>query len=592
MVGVPCALLELDFRPMKCPLVVLPCFSAIIVLASGQAVPAQSTTRLSVTAAGAQVVGHSEVPSLSYTGRFVAFDSQAPGLVPADANTLRDVFVRDRYAGTTAGAIVRVSVSSAGVAGNGASDFPVLSADGRYVAFRSAASNLDPADIEPFQDIYVHDRQLGTTTLASKNSGGVDGGIGAGTSPAISADGRYIAFQSDATNLVADDTNAKTDIFVHDRITGATSRVSLMNVPPPPPNKNQATGHNYNPSISGDGRFVVFQSEAGNLVTGDANSASDIFVRDVLLASTTLVSRSTAGVQGNGNSSVPCISADGSFIAYESTADNLVAGDTNGQADIFVTDRVTGATERASVSSAGVQGNIFSREADLSADGRFVAFHSGATTLVAGDTNGSTDIFVRDRQTGTTTRMSLSTGGAQGDSTSQLPAVSGDGKLVAWESSATNLVPGDTNNRSDIFLRDPQGCTSGGAWVGYGAGLAGAGGIVPGLFGESCPLPGAVVTLRLDSIVGGTTGALFLGLASGAAPFKGGTFHVGALFLTLNLPVGGAPGVPGAGTLSLPAALPANPALSGLNLYLQGAFIDAAAVQQVSLTQGLQLTIG
>jgi Tol biopolymer transport system component len=553
---------------------------------------AQSTARLSVTAAGAQVVGNSEVPTLSHTGRFVAFDSDAPGLVPSDASNMRDVFVRDRYAGTTPGALVRVSVNSAGVAANGASDFPVLSADGRFVAFRSAGFNLDPADTEVFQDIYVHDRQLGTTTLMSKNSFGVDGGGGPCGSPAISADGRYVAFESDSIHLVDDDSNGMTDIFVHDRISGTTWRVNLMNVSPPPPDVNQATSHSANPSISGDGRFVVFQSQAGNLVTGDLGGHWDIFLRDRLLASTTLISRSTAGVQADDNSGVPFISADGAFIAYESSATNLVAGDTNNQADIFVFDRVAGTTERVSVSSAGVQGNVFSREADLSADGRYVVFHSGATTLVAGDTNSTTDVFLRDRVAGTTVRMSLSTGGAQGDKGSQIPAISGDGKLVAFESPAANLVPGDTNNRSDIFLRDPQGCAGGGGWTGYGAGLAGEGGIVPSLFGESCPLPGATVMLHLDGIVGGAPGALFVGLASASVPFKGGSFHVGAMFLTLGFTVGGSSGVAGAGALDLPAALPADPALSGLSIFLQAGFSDAAAVQDVSLTQGLQMTIG
>jgi len=553
------------------------------------AVPGQATTRVSVTAAGAEVFGgNSERAALSQTGRFVAFESNAPGLVPGDTGSSLDTFLRDRALGT----LVRVSVSSAGVPGDGPSDEASVSPDGRFVAFRSSSLNLDAVDTDGAYDIFLRDTLLGTTELMSKHSDGSAVSAGNSAYPALSDDGVWVAFESDNIHLVDDDTNAQTDVFVHNRLTGQTARVSLMSVPPPPPDKPQATGPCYSATISGDGRLVGFAADAGNLVAGDLNGVRDIFVRDRLLNTTTRMSVSSAGVAGDGHSTFPVLSADGSTIAFESVATNLVAGDTNGARDIFVHDLATGLTERVSVSSAGVQGNSFSNTAGLSSDGRYVSFFSSATTLVAGDSNGVGDVFVHDRVTHVTTRASLSTGGAQADNQSQGPAISNDGRVIAWESKATNLVPGDTNDRVDIFVRDPDGCTGSGGWTAFGAGLPGAGGHVPGLFGTGCPLPGATVLLHLDQIVGGTTGVLFLGFASGAGPFKGGTFHAGALFLALTLPIGGASGAPGAGALALPAALPANAALSGLSIFLQGAFHDAAAVQSVSLTQGLQLTIG
>lgn len=557
---------------------------ALLVLALAAASAAQQTTRVSVSDAGLQVVGNSESPALSAAGRFVAFYSQAPGLVPADANTLDDVFVRDRLLGTT----TRVSVTTAGVAGNGDSDFPDISADGRYVAFRSSATNLDPDEANNSQDVFVHDRLLGTTTLASRFSNGGGAPFGISSYPSISADGRYVAFESTAT-LDPADNNGKTDIYLHDLALGLTERASVNNVAYP---NDDLSGSSFGASVSGDGRFVAFASDAANAVAGDTNNRRDVFVRDRLVGGTSRVSVATGGAQAGDSSDNPCISPDGTWVAFDSLASNLVAGDTNGQRDVFLHNRLTGETTRVSVDSAGVQANFPSSQAAVSDDGRFVTFKSDASNLVPGDTNGGSDVFRHDRLTGQTVRISVPTGGAQADEASGEPAISADGALVAFDSTAADLVPGDTNDRRDVFVHDGAGCVAGGAWIGYGAGLAGTGGHVPALSGSSCPLPGAAFTLHVDGVVGGASGALFVGLASLAAPFKGGTFHVGALVLQVTVPVGGAPGVAGVGTLDLPAALPADPALSGASLFLQGAWVDAGAVQGVSLTQGLELEIG
>jgi Tol biopolymer transport system component len=568
---------------MKPTLLLLP---ALLLAAAPLA--AQSTTRASVSGTGAQVTGKSEASVLSATGRFVAFYSRATLLVPDDTNNRDDVFVRDLALGT----IERVSVSTAGDPGNSHSDFPSISADGRYVAFRSQASNLDPGDVDPTHDIFVRDRQLGTTTLVSKNSAGVATSFGASMYPSISANGRYIAFQSESKDLVEDDTNGVSDVFVHDQFGGSTLRVSLMNVSPPPPNKNQATGPSYQASISGDGRYVAFASDAGNLLTTDTNGKRDVFVRDTVMGGTFRVNLGPAGVQADDHCESPRISADGEVVVFQSSATNLVAGDTNGFSDIFAHVIASGATERVSVSTAGVQGNQFSNYADVSNDGRYVAFTSVANTLVVGDTNATSDVFLHDRVTHVTTRASISSGGAQADLGCLGAAVAGDGSAVAWESPATNLVPGDTNGHYDIFVRDAGGCSGAGGWLGYGAGLAGAGGFVPVLFGDGCPTPGALVTLHLEQVVGGASGTLFVGLGPAALPFKGGSLLVSPIVLQALLGVGGAPGAAGAGGLVLPALIPANPLLSGTSLFLQAGFADGAAVQDVSLTQGLQLTIG
>lgn len=559
-----------------------------LLLAASPLAAAQATTRASVSGTGAQVAGHSEAAVLSSTGRFVAFYSRATLLVPDDTNNIDDVFVRDLALGT----IERVSLSTAGVAGNGHSDFPSISADGRYVAFRSAAFNFDPADVDPTQDIYVRDRQLGTTTLVSKDSLGVAAPFGASSYPAISANGRFVAFESLSKDLVESDTNGVSDVFLHDRLTGSTSRVSLMNVTPPPPDKNQATAASFQATISGDGRYVAFSSDAGNLIPTDTNSKRDIYVRDTLVGGTFRVGLGPAGVEGNDHSVTPEFSADGTVIVFNSSATNLVAGDTNGQSDVFACVLATGVTERVSVSTAGVQGNQFSHYPDVSDDGRYVAFESGSNTLITGDTNSERDIFVHDRQTHVTTRASISTGGVQADTGCVTAAIAGDGSVVAWDTEATTLGPGDTNDALDVYVRDAGGCSGAGGWLGYGAGLAGKGGLVPVLYGDGCPTPGALVTLHVEQVVGGASGTLFVGLGPAALPFKGGSLLVAPIVLQALIGVGGTAGVAGAGSLTLPALLPPNPLLSGTSLFLQAGFADAAAVHDVSLTQGLKLTIG
>jgi archaellum component FlaF (FlaF/FlaG flagellin family) len=405
---------------------------------------AASTERVSVASDGSQGNGDSERTAISADGRYVGFDSSASNLVPGDTNAVSDTFVRDRKTGTTR----RVSVSGFSQQGNGDSYGPSLSADGRYVAFRSHASNLIPGDSNGVDDDFVSDRQGGTIERVSVDSSGVQAdGPSAGTS--ISADGRYVAFLSLASNLVPGDTNRDWDVFVHDMKTGTTKLVSVAG-----DGTTTGNGDCDYPQISADGRYVAFRSEASNLVAGDSNGAADIFIRDLQTGITKRISVNGAGAQANGQSWGATISGDGRYIAFRSAATNLVSGDTNGVSDVFVHDAQSGATERVSVASDGSEGNGDSYGPSISDDGRYVAYRSAASNLVPGDSNSRDDIFRYDRQAATTERVSLASSGAQANGNSYAPFTNADGRFVVFWSGASNLVIGDTNGSHDGFLRD------------------------------------------------------------------------------------------------------------------------------------------
>jgi hypothetical protein len=273
--------------------------------------------------------------------------------------------------------------------------------------------------------------------------------------PDVSSDGNLVVFQSAASNLVAGDTNGQTDIFLRNMSAGTTTRISVDST------GAEANNFSFQPRISADGRFVVFESAASNLVPGDTNGAWDVFVRDLTANVTTRVSVDSFGVEGNGTSGAPSISADGRYVLFESTASNLVPGDTNGASDVFLHDNFTGVTSRVSVGDVGQQGNGDSLISTISPSGRLVAFSSAANNLVAGDTNGDYDVFVRDLVAGTTTRVSTNSSGGQAiygniDPGSFYPAISGNDRYVAFDSGASNLVAVDVNPWPDVFVKDLQ----------------------------------------------------------------------------------------------------------------------------------------
>jgi Tol biopolymer transport system component len=425
---------------------------------------AAATERVSVSSKGAEGNLPSYPEGISADGRYVVFTSGSADLVPGDTNRRQDAFVHDRKTGTT----VRVSLSSSGRQGKAARDpfggsaAEGMSADGRDILFRSDAANLVARDTNNAEDLFVRDRKTGRTSRVSISSRGRQGN-GGSLSASISANGRYVAFTSDASNLVPGDRNRATDIFVHDRKTGRTGRISVSS------RGREGNSWSDAPTLSADGRYVAFTSAASNLVAGDTNRLPDVFVRDRARGKTRRASLSSRGRQGTGKpgsngSNAPTISADGRYVAFHSDMPNLVPGDTNRTFDIFVNDRVTRKTERVSVNSRGRQANAENLGApSISAHGRYVAFASLATNLVPGDKNDITDAFVRDRKTGRTLLVSLSGSGAQGTDASWpngTPAFSAGNRYLVFASWAGNLVPGDNNGTADAFVRDLRGTLS------------------------------------------------------------------------------------------------------------------------------------
>jgi Tol biopolymer transport system component len=424
------------------------------------------TTRVSVpngpdqAILGTQGDGNSQVPSFSADGRFVAFYSDATNLVPGDTNTCppfttpgqcRDVFVHDRQSGATE----RVSVDSAGAQSNHESLGPRISGDGRFVAFFSRATNLVTGDTNGYRDVFVHDRLTGATTRVSVASDGAQG-EGDSTVRGISGNGRFIVFFS-AAQLVPQDTNTSYDVYLHDRDTAATSLVSRSA-------DGTAVGGN-EPAISVDGRFIAFYSFASNLVPGDTNAKDDVFVHDRLTGTTERVSVTSSEEQANAGSGRPELSADGRFVAFDSEATNLMTGDTNdctppppsqfrSCSDVFVRDRENGTTIPISIGNTGTVGNHNSLAPAISADGRYVAYSSFASNLVTSDTNNNSDVFVRDRLSGITARVSTGVGGAEADHGVSCPQIDPTGRYAASCSNATNLVADDTNAKNDVFVHD------------------------------------------------------------------------------------------------------------------------------------------
>lgn len=404
---------------------------AAIMAVAGPGIVAESamggTERVSVDATGQPIGGWSTAQAVTGDGRYVVFDNQGV------------IYVRDRLLGRTD----RLE----GIAGI----TPVISADGRIVAVQAEGPFLTD---DRFGDVLVVDRLTGATERVRVT---LSGNTPVLAYPTLSGDGRFVAFASIAPNLVLDDRNGVTDVFVHDRRFGSTERVSVDG------GGGEALGtHSSEPAISGDGRLVAFTSDAGNLVVGDTNGADDVFVRDRTTGTTHRVSVGPGGRQANTGARMPAISADGQTVAFVSRATNLVVGDTNQVSDTFVYHRATSTTERVSLSSDGVQANGGSYSPVLTADGRRVAFGGTSynTRLVPNDTNNGADIFVRDLEHGTTERASVGDDGSQMDWTSagvprttSVPAISADGLAVTFTANAVSLVSDGFGGRHHVYLR-------------------------------------------------------------------------------------------------------------------------------------------
>jgi hypothetical protein len=438
--------------------------------------------RLSVGPNGVQASARAVNPASNFDGTVVAWESYASELVPNDDNGLRDVFVRDNNGSRT----VCASLNPSGHVGHGDSGWASVSGDGRYVAFESWADDLVPGDLNGALDIFVRDLQTGTTVRVNVSSTGVPATDSSESHNArLSFDGRYVVFYSSARNLVPDDNNGGTDygwdVFLRDRDVDGngifdetkagrtkTSRVSVSAA------NEEGKGSSFDPAISGNGRYVVFSSRANNLVANDTRHV-DVFLRDVAKNTTERVSvYGTTKEEANGDSGewvgpwfeTNSVSDDGNVVCFSSRATNLATGrpedDVNGGGmDIFVRDRRLSKTEQINVqsdpSAGGIRGNGEGYNATMSANGRFVVWEDWSNNLVDNDINGTGDVLLRDRETGTTTRLSASADWMeQAYGFSENPAISGDGQFVAFFSEAPNLMgPGaDTNEIGDIFERD------------------------------------------------------------------------------------------------------------------------------------------
>jgi Tol biopolymer transport system component len=430
-------------------------------------------------------------PAINADGRFVTFESNAGALTPGDTNGEPDVFLRDRRSGTTE----LVSIGARGEAANGWSGSATISADGRFVAFVSRATNLvaEPAR----SGVFVRDRETGRTEW-----------IADGDSAAISADGRFVAFSSWLDNLVSTDTNGTSDVFVQDRQTGRIERATVAT--------NGASPYELgrSPTISADGRFVGFTVGPQNAehavvrdrvaattetltvsvnvartpvdsgspaISADGQwvlfvTAGQVFERNRTTGATALISATVTGAPANDCCHSPAISADGRVVAFVSPASNLTPGDTNDHSDVFVWDRQTRKMERLeggyppTISGDGrfvAWGySVWDRQTrkleemelgshpKISADGRYIAFHAYPFDMVPGYTSNMVDLLLRDRQTGKVELVSVTPDGAPANGDSRHASISADGRFVAFQSEANNLVAGDVNELTDTFVRD------------------------------------------------------------------------------------------------------------------------------------------
>ena len=378
---------------------------------------------------------------ISADGMCVAFASDARNLLPGDENKGHDIFVYNR----TSGAVELASVASDGTQGNGDVGFGLdISGDGRYVVFESEATNLVPGDTNETMDVFLRDRQTKQTKCVSVASDGTQAN-GESESLAISEDGRYVTFASAASNLIAGDTNDRRDVFPHDLRTGKTERISIST------DEGEGHGESWAGGVSADGRYVTFWSSASDLVAGDTNEVEDVFARDRVKGKTTRVSVTSRGEEGNGRSIAADITPDGRYVLFTSTASNLAPGDADDTEDVFVHDLRTGATECVSMASDGSVGDQHSGGGSLSADGRFVAFSSLARNLTDDTPKGdewfrSSGMFLHDRRTRRTERIS----GASDELRAQIgfpygnsdhASVSADGRYVGYYTALTNHYP-------------------------------------------------------------------------------------------------------------------------------------------------------
>ncbi|MBZ0294078.1 MAG: CSLREA domain-containing protein, partial [Anaerolineae bacterium] len=402
--------------------------------------PQAMIIRASVRSDGEVANGRSYDPAISANGRYVAYVSEAPNMDVGADNGRSDIFLYDKQTCLT----TPLSIGYDNISmGNGPSMQPFISTDGRYIVFASAATNL----IENFSggggwQIFVRDMQTNTITLVSKAPDGSPGDHQS-RHPSISADGRYIAYQSEATNLTGTSDTSIYDIFLYDQLTDQTIRVSQQ------PDGSLPWGTSQYPEISTDGHYITYSSMANNIVADDT-APDDIFVYDRLTNQTRRVSEGSTGTPSNSSSFRPTISADGRYVAFQSMATSFGSG-ISGSYNIWVKDLVTNQLTQLSLAPDGGQAGGSSEYPSMSDDGRYVVYQSTSPALVYGDNNNERDVFLRDVVAGTTLRLSFSIEGGNTNGFSGSPVISSDGNFVAFRSAASNIIPNDTTTE-DIFL--------------------------------------------------------------------------------------------------------------------------------------------
>jgi hypothetical protein len=384
--------------------------------------------------------------SFSSDGRYIAFYSEASNLVPNDSNGRSDVFVRDQQTG----AIELISTNSAGEQGNSLSYVPDISRDGRFASFESGASNLVPG-ASAFIHVYLRDRQTGITTLVGADSPTI---IAAGQSEsALSGDGRYVVF---AAGVRGPNFELRNDCYVFDAETNVTQPLYTRSFGP-----DSTTFYCDSTSISEDGRFIAFRSDAPNIVSGDTNGREDIFLTDRLSGTTERVNLRATGEQ-SASTTFPgtSLSDDGRFVTFHAVARDFIPTDSGVfSVSVLVKDRATSGLARASIAVSGAAPNDSSLASSMSGDGRFVAFMSRATNLVAGDSNNAADVFIRDLQAGVTARVSVAADGTQANGATYSGSLDKSGKFIALTSEATNMVSGDSNGAFEVFVKDASDLT-------------------------------------------------------------------------------------------------------------------------------------
>lgn len=417
---------------------------------------AQTTTRISVAGLNGQSDGDCPQASMSANGRFVVFTSKAPSLLNITTGTLTaatymQVFKRDTVTNTT----TIVSLDPSGALANGDCTNPRISPDGTYVTFTSYAFNLVAGDGNGQRDVFIRNTNNGTNSIVSLTNGGLPSN-GTSDSGSMSGDGNLVVFRSEATNLVSGASGSQ--VYIRNISSGTTELVSKGDT------IFGAPGNDYSgvqPSITPDGRYVGFSSKASNLVAGDTNGYYDVFVRDMALQTNRRISLTIGGNQGFGDSHSCAISDNGQFVAFASRIP-FVTGDSNGLADVFLRDFGANTLTRVSVDASAKQSNGVSGGTNndvigwgicISGNGQKIAYQSTATNLVKGDTNGFEDVFVKDRITGSSSMISVNTLGKPANGASGLPTISTDGQFISFVSGASNLVLGDTNSVLDVFRR-------------------------------------------------------------------------------------------------------------------------------------------